>query len=132
MKKPTKRALIKKLDTIFSLWVRWSAAKDGMVECYTCGVIKPVKEMQCGHFVSRANYCIRWESDNCRPQCLGCNVYKAGEQYIFGKKLEAELGHGRVEQLHELKGQVSGFSVSDYQDMIEDYKEKLRHIPTAT
>lgn len=119
-KKPSKSALAKKLDTVFSLYVRNLHAVDGIVQCYTCDTIKPVKEMQCGHFMSRRHYATRWNTDNCRPQCVSCNLFNQGMQYEFGKRLEAELGIGRVEQLKELRFSTAKFSIGDYQDMIDE------------
>ena len=57
MPKPTIKNLTKKLDTIFSEYIRRKDAnKNGLVECFTCGVIKYWKGegMQCGHFISRS------------------------------------------------------------------------------
>jgi len=127
-KKPKKSALVKKLDKVFSLYIRNLYAIDGVVECYTCGACKPVSEMQCGHFMSRRFYSTRWDVDNSRPQCLKCNMFNQGEQYEFGKKLEEELGHGRVEQIRELRHQLSKFSVADYEEMIDRYKSQLHSI----
>ena len=43
----THAQLKKDLDKVFSQYVRWVNADDnGLVECYTCYVKKPVKEMQ--------------------------------------------------------------------------------------
>lgn len=117
----TKLGLIKKLDKVFSLYIRHKYAKDGMVKCYTCDAVKPIKEMQCGHFISRAYYSLRWDEDNCRPQDASCNLYHHGQQYIFGKNLEKELGKERIEEMMVIKNRPSGFSIADYQDMIERY-----------
>jgi hypothetical protein len=123
MKAPTKRGLIKKLDKVFSLYIRHKYAKDGMVRCYTCTAMKPPKEMQCGHFISRSYYILRWEEDNARPQCASCNLYHQGQQYEFGRRLEKEIGIGRIEQMMEIKNQPARFSIADYQDMIAKYSE---------
>ena len=66
----------KELDAIFSKYVRLvHADNDGMVSCYTCGKLKHWKSQQNGHFVSRQYLATRWEEDNCRVQCAGCNVF---------------------------------------------------------
>jgi hypothetical protein len=53
------------------------------------------RKLQNGHFMSRANYSTRWDEDNCQVQCMGCNVFKQGEQYKYslylGNKLAEEL-----------------------------------------
>lgn len=127
-KKPTKRALIKKLDTVFSLYIRHKYAKDGMVECYTCNAVKPVKEIQNGHFISRAIYTTRWSEDNCRPQCYSCNCCHHGRQYEFGEYLKSEIGVEAFENLWNSRHSLSNFSVSDYQDKIEYYAKQLSNL----
>jgi hypothetical protein len=120
----TKRGLIKKLDKVFSLYIRHKYAKDGMVKCYTCDAVKPIAQMQCGHFISRAYYSTRWEEDNCRPQDVSCNIYHQGMQYEFGRRLEKEIGIGRIEQMMEIKSHPARFSIADYQEMIDLYTTK--------
>jgi len=41
-----------------------------MVKCYTCNSVKPWKEMQCGHFVTRTVTALRYHLKNTRVQCL--------------------------------------------------------------
>jgi len=95
--------LKKKLDAIFSLYIRQKYEVDGLVECYTCGVKKPVSQMQNGHFWSRSHLSVRWDEDNCRPQCSGCNVFKHGNYIVYTQKMMEELGVHRFEDLEKLK-----------------------------
>jgi hypothetical protein len=121
-KRPNKRALVKKLDAVLSKYVRIKDAdSEGFVTCYTCDSRKHWKEMQCGHFISRAYYSHRFNPDNVRPQCFSCNMYYHGRQYDFGKNLEREIGISTVEKMVESKSNPSGFTVMDYQDMIDHY-----------
>lgn len=46
--------------------------------------------MQNGHFMSRLYLGTRFDPRNCRPQCVGCNMYGGGKPAEFGTKLEAE------------------------------------------
>ena len=125
----TKRGLVAKLDKVFSLYVRQKDKDDnGGVKCYTCDAYKHWKDMHCGHFISRVYYSTRWEVDNCRVQCPSCNLYHQGQQYIFGKRLESEIGIGRIEQMQEAKHHASKFSVQDYKDMIEDFSKRLEDL----
>tara|TARA_R110000796_G_scaffold27488_10_gene75770 strand:- start:411 stop:638 length:228 start_codon:yes stop_codon:yes gene_type:complete len=51
MKKISRKNIVKRLDTVFSLYIRLREADNEMVECYTCGKISHYKKgMQCGHF----------------------------------------------------------------------------------
>jgi 5-methylcytosine-specific restriction endonuclease McrA len=98
-------SLKKKLDTIFSIYIRQKYEVDGLVECYTCGVQKPIPQMQNGHFWSRSNLSVRWDEDNCRPQCSGCNVFKHGNYIVYTQKMMQELGEDLFEAL-ELKKNI--------------------------
>ena len=50
-RKISRKGLIKKLDTVFSLYIRQRYAdKNGMVKCCTCSTVKHWKEMDCGLF----------------------------------------------------------------------------------
>lgn len=103
-----------------------------MVECYTCGVVKHVKEMHNGHFQSRKHYATRWLHEdyisNCKPQCPKCNLYSEGEKWIFGKKLEAEYGTEQVENLVKLSHTTVKYTIADYKYLIDYYTKKLKDI----
>jgi len=125
-KKPTRSKLVKKLDVVFSQYIRIKDAdKYGMVKCVTCGKVGHWKTggMQCGHFMSRKHYSTRWDERNTAVQCVGCNVYKSGEQYKFSKY----LGNKLAEELH-LKSQIiTKFTTDELKDMITYYSNKLKN-----
>ena len=76
--------LKKELDTIFSLYIRLRESEEGLVQCFTCHKVSHYKSgMQNGHFQSRKHLATRWDEENCQVQCVGCNMFKAGEQYRF-------------------------------------------------
>jgi hypothetical protein len=122
MKKPSRSKLVKKLDEVFSVFIRKKYAdSNGLVKCFTCSKVAHWKEMQCGHFQSRRHYATRWDEGNTRPQCVGCNLFKQGEQYTFGINLDKE-GVGFAESMR-LKSQTTvKFTNSELLEMIEKYK----------
>ena len=125
----SKAKLVKKLDAIFSKYIRWYYADaNGYVECYTCGVTKPVKEMQAGHFQSRRHYATRWHTNNCRVQCQKCNIWEQGQQFIFGNKLKAEIGDVKFNELIQLSNSTAKYTQQDYEDMIAYYKKELNKL----
>ena len=122
----SKSKLVKKLDAIFSKYIRWYYADaNGYVECYTCGITKPVKEMQCGHFQSRRHYATRWHTNNCRVQCQKCNIFSQGNIWIYGNKLKAEIGEDKFDELIQLSNTSVKRSQEDYKEMIAYYKKEL-------
>ena len=60
---------------------------------------------------------------NCQVQCAGCNVFKYGEQYIFGNKLDQKFGEGTSRRLHIKGKQIVKLSDSDLEDLIKRYKD---------
>lgn len=124
MRKVSRKGLVKKLDTIFSIYIRLRKAnKQGIVTCYTCGKQDYYKKMQCGHFMSRKHYSTRWEEFNCQVQCYSCNVMKYGEQYKYGLELKKEYGEDLPEELLTMSRQIVKFSNDDLLDMINRYKQ---------
>lgn len=128
-KEKTISQLKKELDTIFSLFIRKFYSKDGLsVECYCCGVVKPIKEMQNAHFWSRGNLSTRWEEINCRPNCVGCNVFKHGNYIVYTRKMLDELGEEKFNELEQLKNTMFKSNVNWFKSQIEDYKQKVNEL----
>lgn len=128
-KKRKRGKLVQELDRLFSLYVRHSNANlDGLVECATCDTVKPIKQMQNGHFQSRGKYATRWHEKNTAPQCVGCNMFKQGEQYKMSKYLDEKYGEGTADEMVRLSNTTAKFSDADLLEMIADYKERLKDL----
>lgn len=122
-KKPTRGKLVKKLDTVFSQYIRKkNADKNGNCICCTCGKVLFWKEIQAGHFMSRKHYSIRWDERNVHPQCVGCNVYRYGEQYKYSIFLGKELADVLYLQSKEIKK----YTNDELQSSIEHYSAMLK------
>ena len=121
-KKPTRGKLVKKLDVVFSQYIRLSNADNrGMCTCVTCGKKDHWKRMDAGHFMSRKHYATRWDEDNVQVQCKSCNLYNQGEQY----KYSIFLGSEKAEELLRKSRETVKFSGYDLNMMIEKYQKKL-------
>ena len=128
-KKISRSKLVKKADKVFSEYIRRRYADArGYAKCFTCGKVDHWKKLQCGHFQSRKNYSTRWEEMNCQVQCSGCNIFKSGEQYRFGRNLDISFGQGTADILfHKAKKTVKYTNV-DLLELIEHYKNKLAQL----
>ena len=128
-KKPKRSTLVKKADTIFSQYIRKRYAdNNGFVECFTCGKKDHWKNLQCGHFMSRKFYSTRWDETNCQVQCAGCNVFRYGEQYKFGRNLDIELGNGIAEGLQQKSKKIMKYTNYELIELIEHYKKKVAEL----
>ena len=121
-KKLTRTKLVKKLDTIFSQYIRQKNAVDEIATCFTCGKQDHWKKLQNGHFQSRRHYSTRWDETNCQVQCSGCNVFKYGEQFMFGQNLDNKVGQGTARRLHIKAQQTIKLADFELEDMIINYK----------
>ena len=86
-----KQALIKRLDNVFSKYIRM---RDHNI-CFTCG--KPATDA--GHYRSRGHLATRWNEKNVKAQCKGCNRFCNGKLDVFSYKLIKLYGSGIVEKL---------------------------------
>jgi hypothetical protein len=124
-KKPTRSKLVKKLDVVFSQYVRLSNAdKRGYCTCVTCGKIGHWKTggIQAGHFMSRKHYSTRWDERNVNPQCVACNIYRSGNIYVYSQY----LGNKLSKKLYLKSQEITKFTTDELQDMIEDYSAKIK------
>lgn len=127
-KKITRSKIVKKLDSIFSQYIRLKDSENEYATCFTCGKSDHWKKLQNGHFQSRRHYSTRWDEVNCQVQCAGCNVFRQGEQFIFSKNLDLKYGKGTAENLQIQAGQIIKLSDSELQEMIKDYEKFVKTI----
>ena len=131
-KKPTVAKLKKKLDAIFSQFIRYRHAFmiDGeeSCTCVTCGKTAPVKNMQAGHFMSRRYNSTRFHEQNVHVQCMGCNMYDQGRQYDHGQYIDSQYGEGTAAGLRKLSTGLKQFKTFELEEMISSYKEKVKNL----
>lgn len=126
---PKRSTLVKKADAIFSQYIRKRYAdNNGIAECFTCGKKDHWKSLQCGHFMSRKHYSTRWDEKNCQVQCAGCNVFRWGEQFKFGRNLDIKLGKGTADSLEQKSRQVLKYNNIELIELIEHYKKKVAEL----
>jgi hypothetical protein len=127
-KKLSRSKLIKKLDTIFSKYIRQRDAKKEIATCFTCGKKAHWKKLQNGHFQSRRFYATRWDEINCQVQCAGCNVFKYGEQFTFGLNLDSKFGAGTAQRLHTKARVITKLSSPDIEELILMYEDLVAEL----
>ena len=125
--KKSKSRLVKKLDSIFSKYIRLKHSKNGICTCFTCGRKYEVKKIHAGHFMSRRHYSTRWDEENVRPQCYGCNVGNQGKQYEFALNLNKEE-EGKADRLLSKSRELVKFSTGDIEMLIANYQDKLKQL----
>jgi hypothetical protein len=129
-KKKTTTQLKKKLDEIFSRYIRLKYSNNnGEARCYTCGVQKHWTNQQCGHFVSRTYLATRFLEENVRVQCAGCNIFGGGRTVVFANKLDAE----KPETVKNLYRKAQEITKSyPYEEKIQEYSQKVEELMYET
>ncbi len=96
MKKESFRAVIRRLDTLMSLYVR---ERDG--KCITCG---SVRNLENGHFISRYFLWTRFDGRNCNAQCHECNSLHESNPGAYELALIHKYGPTATLDLKRLAG----------------------------
>lgn len=127
-----KKKLKKKADEWFSKYIRYRDGKkingEWQSECITCGVWKPLKQMQNGHFMSRAGSKLRYDEQNCNAQCMPCNVMKHGDQFNYALKLNLKYGDGTAARLFNQRHENYKLTIEELEQIIKDAKEYIKEM----
>lgn len=127
VKRVSRSQLVKKLDSIFSQYIRQKESVDGMGRCVTCGDTKPWQQQQNGHFYTRGRYPTRWDEDNCHIQCVACNVFKKGNYIAYTMYMIDRYGREYVDNLEIKSKSTAKITSVELQEMIEKYKSMTKN-----
>ena len=131
MKKPTLPKLKKKAWEYFALMRKLQFEAEGKLRCYTCDKPLTIKTTDCqlGHYLSRGGYPgLTFVQNNSRPQCYRCNCHLHGNTIEFRERLINELGLNEVEALEAKRHDQVKLTRSDYEEMIEYYKNAIKEL----
>lgn len=124
--------LKKEADRVHSIYVRLRDSNDeGVGECITCNISVHWKKAHCGHFVSRKVNLLRFDEENTNLQCVGCNLFKSGEQYLYSKALDMKYGDDTAEKLHNQRFATHKFTKEELEEIIHDRKEQIKWLESA-
>lgn len=126
----SKSKLRDKLDAIFSKYIRLKYSdKNGYCRCISCGKVFPWNEIQNGHYMSRRYMSTRFSEDNCRPQCVACNIFNQGNIQMYRRALIKQIGEQRVDLIEvRAKRESKNWSLFEYQTMIDFYQKEVNKL----
>jgi len=99
---------------------------EGYNSCFTCGIKKYWKELQCGHFVPRRYMSLRWDEINCQAQCHECNVTKEGNLVKFAENLKIKFGKDIVDLLNVRKQKTVKYSDPELWELVKYYSKFVK------
>lgn len=107
----------------FSIFIRTRHADaEGMVACCTCGVKKPWKKMQAGHFIAGRLNGNLFEERGCHAQCGVCNVIKAGNGPRYYQFMQAAYGQAVIDELLRQNNETRKWLPGELQSIAEKYR----------
>ena len=103
-------------------------ARDSGKPCICCG--RPLgAKYDAGHFLESGNHPkIRYHEDNIHAQSVHCNQYRGGDSDDYKGRLIEKIGVERVEYLLANKGGTVKRTASDYKEIEQHYKQKLKEL----
>lgn len=122
------QSMVRKLDTVFSKFIRLRDSSGGYFVCCSCRQTKPIEQSDAGHFINRRWMATRWREDNVHAQCRLCNRFNEGDGPAYSMFMIERYGKAHVEYLIALKNEYAGFSDYDLELMIKDYKAKIKSL----
>ena len=113
---------------------RFAEFKNGewVAECITCHIEKPIKQLQCGHFMSRQHNFLRYSEENTAPQCYGCNVMQQGKQFAFGIEVDKLYGDGTAKRLHAESKISHQFKRDELLELISTRQQEVKFYEEQT
>ena len=130
--KVSRGKLVRKLDSVYSQYIRLKDSVGGDATCVTCGITKPWKELQNGHFYTRGRYSTRWDDDNCHVQCYRCNVALKGNYIAYTKYMINRYGMDFVDELERKSLNSEKITTVGLAELIQFYQDKVNEMMTPS
>lgn len=122
--------LQKRADYIFSRYIRLSNRIDGtdFVYCISCGLKLHWEYAENGHFFGRGDLSLRYDEENCNPQCHACNCTTDlnNRNYTIGIKLK--YGENIIERLHAKRDRSFKIRNYEYEELIIYYTGRVKEL----
>lgn len=139
MAQSARKKAVEKLDRAYSKYIRIKDARyasDGLFynECFSCGELCRINELDAGHYVSRRYEGVRWDDLNVHPQCHRCNRKPPygldGNLQMYALALVREYGEGVLEiiETRRKEGRLKKISTFEIEELAKEYRVKNRQI----
>jgi hypothetical protein len=126
-KSPTKTALRKKADSVFSTFIRLrDSDKTWTVKCPLCWAKMFWKQAQNMHFIKRSCWLYRYNEDNCHAGCYRCNVVLNWNYIVYTRYMQNRYWIEAVDKMIANNKKLNKErSKEDYEKIIKEYSEKI-------
>ena len=118
-----------KLWKVFSEYIRRrDSDKDGNCKCFTCNLVRPWKQMDCGHGIPRQHKATKFSEINNHAQCKRCNGFEGGKREVYKVEVDKRYGAGTWDKLELASKMTFKRTQFDIDLMTEIYKQQLKKL----
>lgn len=125
----SRTSVMRKADNAFSRFIRTrdSQSYEGRAfRCISCGMVKPIEQADCGHYINRAHMSLRFSELNCHAQCRHCNRFREGNIQDYRKNLIQKIGEQKVDLLEAMKNTTNKIHTFEIELLAKHYQEETR------
>lgn len=118
-----------KLWKVFSEFIRLrDSDEQGLCKCFTCGLIRPWKLMDCGHGIGRQHKSTKFNELNNHAQCKRCNGFEGGMRERYKEEVDKRYGEGTWNKLEIASRQTCKRGKVEIEIMTEYYKKEVKRL----
>lgn len=122
----------KKLWPVFSEFIRLrDADENGMCSCFTCGLMRHWKQMDCGHGLGRQHKSTKYHEKNNHAQCKRCNGFEGGMRERYKENVDKKYGKGTWDLLEMMSRKPSKWGVFEIEQLIIYYRKEVQKLRSA-
>lgn len=114
--------LLEETEKVFNAWIRNRSNVDGYFTCISCSEMKPIIEMDAGHFWPKTYGPTRFHEDNVNGECKKCNQLDVNHLTGYKHNIKAKIGDIRYAALGELIHKPWKWERSYLLGIIEKYR----------
>jgi len=116
-----------KLWKVFSEFIRQrDADENGIATCFTCGLKRHWRDMDCGHGIPRQHKATKFDERNNHAQCKKCNGFEEGEQYRYALNVDKKYGKGTWDRLVVLSRTTCKRTQFEIDELTKHYKSLIK------
>jgi len=97
-------------------------------KCVTCGEVKHISELHCGHFISGRGNSLFFEETNSAAQCGECNTSLGGNPEVYRMEMIKKYGLEEVKRLESLRHVPVKIREGEFKDKFTFYKAKFNDL----
>lgn len=112
----------------FNRYIRLRDSQDGYFKCISCGQIKPLDQMNAGHYMASTYGPTRYNFLNVNGQCIRCNQHLHGNLIEYKRGLSRKIGLDQVERLEIIARMRHKFERSTLIYLILECQQKCKEL----